>query len=625
MSLKLSSKKDYNELLLKIISPTFCYFDTKKAIIELPVYYAARYSDRVIGLETFARILWGLAYVEGNNITDKIKKIALRMIANGTNPNHSEYWGTVLDYDQRIVEMLPISFFMYRNVVFFNEELDQNEKDNIVKWLLQINQVNVSNNNWIFFVILVNEFLKALGFSYSQNKIDKAFVEMEKMYLGNGWYSDGITNQRDYYVSFAIHYYSLLYARYIENPERISIIKERSKEFSKSFIYWFSDSGAALPFGRSLTYKFAQCSFWSAYVTVNPEHFEVGYIKGIINRNLRWWMEQNIFTQEGFLTLGYAYPNQAFTETYNATGSGYWALKAFAMLLCSDDNSFFIKEELPLPKLEAYCDIPKAKMSICRFQGDVYAFVNGQFSKNKFGHTECKYEKFVYSTLFGFNISKSYNGLENLACDSNMAISFNGEDYVARHDYITVPANQMQVSIWKPIEGVKVNSSIIPGAPWHIRIHKVKTEIPIILVDCGYSIDNESKYETKNGILFVSNESKDVVIVSVFGNGEPVVNFAAPGTNALYSRSTIPCLKWELEPGQYFLVSAVYGAQKTIDTIADVIKLLPCIEFDNNNRELIVNGKRFEINVGRDYKEPYRLISLAKRIKKILRKFKNSI
>ena len=63
--------------------------------------------------------------------------------------------------------------------------------------------------------------------------------------------------QKDYYVSFGIHFYCLLYARFMEkeDPEHTALFKERSKTFSESFIYWFDDEGKALPFGRSLTYR----------------------------------------------------------------------------------------------------------------------------------------------------------------------------------------------------------------------------------------------------------------------------------------------------------------------------------------------------------------------------------
>ena len=65
-------------------------------------------------------------------------------------------------------------------------------------------------------------------------------------------------------MSFGIHFYCLLYARFMEkeDPEHTALFKERAKTFSESFIYWFDDEGKALPFGRSLTYRFAQAAFF---------------------------------------------------------------------------------------------------------------------------------------------------------------------------------------------------------------------------------------------------------------------------------------------------------------------------------------------------------------------------
>ena len=97
-----------------------------------------------------------------------------------------------------------------------------------------------------------------------------------------GWYQDGDSGQKDYYISFAIHFYSLFYVRVMneEDPERCEIYKERAMLFAKEFIYWFDESGASLPYGRSLTYRFSQVSFFSACLMAGIEPFPVGVIKG---------------------------------------------------------------------------------------------------------------------------------------------------------------------------------------------------------------------------------------------------------------------------------------------------------------------------------------------------------
>ena len=76
----------------------------------------------------------------------------------------------------------------------------------------------------------------------------------------------------------------------------------------KIYRYWFGARGEALPYGRSLTYRFAQVSFWCALAFANVEVFPWGVIKGIINRHFRWWFSKPIFDSEGKLTLGIPIP-----------------------------------------------------------------------------------------------------------------------------------------------------------------------------------------------------------------------------------------------------------------------------------------------------------------------------
>ncbi len=40
---------------------------------------------------------------------------------------------------------------------------------------------------------------------------------IDSMYIGDGWYVDGKTTQRDYYIPFAFHYYGLIYATFMQD------------------------------------------------------------------------------------------------------------------------------------------------------------------------------------------------------------------------------------------------------------------------------------------------------------------------------------------------------------------------------------------------------------------------
>lgn len=615
-----SSKKDYNCILEDIILPLINHIDPNKSGIELENSFAALHSDEVISFETFSRFLWGacvLDYSEKPQLEDNI----LKMILNGVNEKSKCFWGKLNNYDQKAVEMLPVILFCFLHKQRLKNISTDSDFENLSKWFNQINEKSVSPNNWLFFVVLVNLLLEEMGLQYSTEKVEKAFQLIEKMYLGNGWYSDGVTEQKDYYVSFAIHFYSLLYVKFAsDDVDRINKFSQRACVFSKDFIYWFAESGEALPFGRSLTYKFAQVAFWSALVANKIYPYPVEVIKGIINRNLRWWFNQEIFDNNGYLTVGYAYSNQNFAENYNAKGSSYWALKAFILLLLDENDDFFLCNEAPLPELEAIKYIPEAHMTIYRHHKEVQAFVNGQFSINNFGHTECKYEKYVYSTKRGFNVSKSSLGLDNLAPDSTLALSEDDSYYFSRHGarIINNYAEYLH-SIWMPNKEIKIESYIVPKCGYHYRIYKVDTARKIYMCDSGFSLEaskkeNISVKKDKNNIILeCCNEV--VGMGSIFGEGKPDMICASPNTNVLYPRVVLPTIKWLLNPGKYCIITYVFSSsdKQNLDDSLEKIKN-GIVKVGNNIRI----DESVSIDLGRKYKKPNPLPLLIDKVRKKL-------
>lgn len=125
------------------------------------------------------------------------------------------------------------------------------------------------------FAVLVNIALKARDQKYDAEKLEHYLNGAETFYLGDGWYQDGDSGQKDYYISFAMHFYSLFYAMVMEkeDPDRCKLYKQRAEVFGRQFIYWFDEDGAALPYGRSLTYRFSQVSFFCACLMAGVEPF----------------------------------------------------------------------------------------------------------------------------------------------------------------------------------------------------------------------------------------------------------------------------------------------------------------------------------------------------------------
>ena len=144
---------------------------------------------------------------------------------------------------------------------------------------------------------------------------------------GDGWSTDGASIQKDYDIPWAIQYYGLLYSKLAADtdPRRAELYRRRAQLFAQQFVYWFDANGAALPFGRSLTYRFAQNSFWAACIWAGLEPLPLPVMKGLIVRNFNWWLEQKMFDRDGILTIGYCYPQMYMACLLYTSDSGWCA------------------------------------------------------------------------------------------------------------------------------------------------------------------------------------------------------------------------------------------------------------------------------------------------------------
>ena len=125
---------------------------------------------------------------------------------------------------------------------------------------------------------------------------------------------------------------------------------ERARRFAPEFVHWFAGDGGAVPFGRSLTYRMAQGSFWGALALADVDALDWAEVRGLALRHLRWWSERPISDRDGVVSVGYGYDNRRMGESYNSAGSPYWCMKAFTMLAAPDDHPFWtVAEAAPPP------------------------------------------------------------------------------------------------------------------------------------------------------------------------------------------------------------------------------------------------------------------------------------
>jgi len=632
----LRTRGDLMRAFEQLSDPLRPYYSEGKARLELGVT-GTSYSAEAAGMEGFSRVLWGMVpYLAGGGSADGLWEDCLQGIANGTDPDHPEYWGDVGDYDQRLVEMAAFGFALALVPERIWEPLGERERRNLYEWLNQINRHPVYDCNWLFFHVLVNMGFRRSGLPYDGEQMEANLRRIDAFYLGGGWYSDGVGGHADYYVPFALHYYGLLYAKLMgaEDPERARTYRDRAALFAGDFIRWFAADGSSLPYGRSLAYRFSQSAFWSALAFADADVWPPGVLKGLVLRGLRYWFRQPIFDRSGVLTIGYAYPNLVMAEQYNSPGSPYWALKTLLPLALPEDHPFWAAEELPLPASEtepmsaAQLSVQRpAHLVLCR-QADrdhVAAFNAGHPSSNEHAHTSAKYEKFAYSTAFGFSVPKAEWGLAQGAFDSMLALSEAGDNLYRvrrRNEETSIGDDGALYARWRPWPDVEVRTWIVPGLPWHVRVHRIETARRLDVAEGGFALGVREDFRSEK-----SEDGTKEMAGTDAGSGEeagaesagrtdaesgaeagtwtatqpgagPEANFPAdagmgagtltahavasgslgtsgirglfgydgaelvraqPNTNVLHPRTVIPTLQARLEPGIHWLAAEIFG------------------------------------------------------------------
>ncbi|AIQ35131.1 hypothetical protein R50345_11250 [Paenibacillus sp. FSL R5-0345] len=574
----LKTRVDLVIALEQLTDPLRAHYSKGGARLEIGKT-GASYSAATAEMEGFSRVLWGLVPLLIGGGDSELWDIVLDGVRHGTDPSHEEYWGEVKDYDQRLVEMAVFGFALAAIPERIWSPLAPKEQDQLYRWLNQINAHPCYDCNWLFFNVLVNVGFRKIGRPYDEGQLENNLKRMDDFYLGEGWYSDGINGHSDYYVPFAIHYYALLYAKLMEqeDPERSRVFKERARLFAADFISWFAPDGSALPYGRSLTYRFAQSAFWSALAYADVEGFPAGVVKGLVLRNLRWWFSQPIVDADGVLTIGYAYPNLVMAENYNAPGSPYWALKTFLPLALGEEHPFWKAEELPLPVLPDVMIQKPAHLVIIRepASGHVAAFNSGHLYTNEHTHTSAKYEKFVYSTGFGFSVPRSEWGLSQGAYDSMLALSEHGDNLyrVRRQNIESEIMDNVLRSVWKPWANVEVQTWVVAGLPWHIRMHRVETGRSLDTAEGGFALGHDNEFISKSDLagVMASTAWGTSAIKDLLGCRKGELVWPNANTNLLRPRTVLPMLTTTLQPGIHWLVSAVYGSpsEGALDIQAD--------------------------------------------------------
>ncbi len=576
----LSSKEDYVRLLFGLLTPLKNRYNSFCTGIDTDRVYA-HYDASAADMEALSRPLWGLVPLWAHrdeeklfdDVSSEFARIYRRGLCEGTDPGSRGYWGDCSPFDQRFVEMAAISYGMLFAPQVVWDPLDEREKKNLADYLNHINEMELPVCNWILFAVLVNIALKKRGMPYRPDMLENYLNGLETFYLGDGWYCDGDSGQKDYYISFAIHFYSLVYSTVMpdEDEARCRLYKDRAMEFARQFVYWFDEDGDAIPFGRSLTYRFAQVSFFSACLMAGLNPFPLPFMKALITGHLRSWFGRDIFDSNGMLTIGYGYANLHMSERYNAQGSPYWAMKTFAFLMLPEDHPFYMckaQMDRSIFTTDPLCPMKHADMLVYHYGNHTTAYTPGVYSPKGHGHIVEKYGKFAYDSKFGVSVSRSQYELCECAPDCMLAFLIDGYIYVRRICEEREITDTSVISVWSPYPGIRVKTTVTPGADGHTRVHEIDSDMDCVAIDSGFAIRRDDTVnvdmhiDDSENMSTVSNRFCECSVTGevVEGQSDKVTGrsyTADPNTHLLYPKTMIPAVEYRIARGRSVLKTVV--------------------------------------------------------------------
>ncbi|WP_318373884.1 DUF2264 domain-containing protein [Enterobacter sp.] len=539
------------------------------------------YGEKTAAMETFSRLLWGIfPLLAQGEVNDDITAEIIRRMAEGTDPSHPHYWGDVQDFDQLSVEMAVFGAGLALAGQQLRDQMRDEEWQRLIAWLRQLRHAKIPANNWTFFPVMIEMGFCLCGESWSMDIIQQHFSRLDSFYCGDGWYSDGLNRPRDYYNGMALHFYGLIYSRLMADydPQRCAMLRERADLFARDFICFFNHDGAAIAFGRSMTYRFAQAAFWSAAAFAGLSTFPPGVLKGLVLRHLNDWLQRDILDARGVLTVGYGYASDLIAEEYNAPGSPYWACKLFLVLALNDDHPFWASDALPLPAREPRRALPHAGQIVIddAVAGHHYLLNGGQWPGKNYANSESKYSKFACSSLLGFNLERSRYGMELNACDSMLLLSEHDGYYRGRRtsELKTCMENELHF-VWSPWPDVTIYSWLLPLASGHLRLHVVNTARSLHSVEGGFPVpitgDPQRSFDACAGTCISPQHgffSRMVDLSPVLARSCSLI-VSPPASNILYPCcSAVPVLQQDLDPGEHILCCFVHAGTTPPDETA---------------------------------------------------------
>ncbi|TJZ52034.1 DUF2264 domain-containing protein [Streptomyces piniterrae] len=421
--------------LLRATAP---YASPRHGLIALPGARPSSSGTRSDGLEGFARtFLLAALRIAGSNGHDPhahLDRYAEGLASGTEHPtprcelgySRPDSWPRIDTVRQAYVEAASLALGLRLTRPWLWDVLDEPVRARVVDWLLPALAPSPVDNNWWLFGLTVGGFLLDAGIETERARtaIDRALARTDEWYRGDGWYTDGDNRAFDHYNAWALHFYPVLHAHLGADTALLATHGRRLRAHLDHYTRLFDTNGAPLPFGRSLTYRFAATAApWLGALTGNTP-LTPGATRRLASGALRHFFDRGAVTEDGLLPLGWYGPYEPLLQSYSGPASPYWAAKGFLGLLLPADHPAWTAPEAPLPAETADAAMPLGRTGLLlqSTAADGLVRLHNHGSNSPLATADPFYARFAYSTRTGPTAPADHTALP----DNHFALLIDG-------------------------------------------------------------------------------------------------------------------------------------------------------------------------------------------------------
>lgn len=313
------------------------------------------YGASVDALEGFARTFMLAAFrIAGSpDTTGDLAAWYAEGLDAGTDPASPERWLRPDEVGQAKVEAaaLAIGLHLTRDVLWAH--LPPRVQGQVVDYLSTVIGGSYPPINWVWFRIVVEQFLASVGAPYSRTDIEEDLALADTFFREGGWIADGAARSFDHYTGWALHLYPVLWETMLapDDPFRDRMPRYRAAldEFLVDAVALVGADGGPLIQGRSLTYRFAAAAPFWAGALAGAAAVEPGLLRRAASGIVAHFADRGAPDADGMLSLGWHDAWRPIAQSYSSPGSPYWAAKGMLGIALPASHPVWTAVETPLP------------------------------------------------------------------------------------------------------------------------------------------------------------------------------------------------------------------------------------------------------------------------------------